>query len=325
MQGLVHGLGYVALRSPRVEAWRAFAGAWLGMEVVEGRATGSLALRLDERAHRFLIEPGEQAGLVALGLDVGNAAGLAAVAERLDRAGIAHRSGSGTEAAARAVEGLIIGADPEGNRIEFFHGLASARTRFSPGRPMGGFRTGALGSGHAVLLVRDFAAQSRFWREVLGCGVSDFHGEPFPAEFLHMNARHHTIGLIGTEGATGVHHLMVEYQHLDDLGRAYDIALRSPESIGVSLGRHLNDHVTSFYARSPDGTLIEVGWAGRLIDPAHWQAEELASPSLWGHVRHWLPAERRARAEQMTLAMGEAGVRAPVHVSRSGAFELPPD
>ena len=294
------------------------------MQALPGWLPDSLRLRIDERAFRYLIVKGERPALDVLGFDVGDEAGMAHIARRLEAAGKAVERSAGEQAALRSVDGLMATTDAEGNRVEFFHGLADAADAFSPGRPIGGFRSGALGPGHAVLLVHDFAAQSRFYREVLGCGVSDFHAEPFPAEFLHVNARHHTVGLIGTDAAPGVHHLMCEYEHLDDLGRAYDIALRNPDSIGVSLGRHLNDHVTSFYLRAPDGFLIELGWAGRLIDPASWVPEELASPSLWGHVRHWLPAERRARAESMTRAMGDAGVRAPVHVTRSGAFEWPP-
>ena len=55
---------------------------------------------------------------------------------------------------------------------------------------------------------------------------------------------------------------MLEYLDWDDVGRAYDMALERPESIGVSLGRHANDHVTSFYLRTPDGWMLELGWAG---------------------------------------------------------------
>jgi 2,3-dihydroxybiphenyl 1,2-dioxygenase len=322
--GPIRALGYVGLRSVDPSAWAAFAPEAMGMQATRGRLPDSVWLRVDEHVCRYLIVKGDRPALDVLGFDVGDEAGLAQITRRLEAAGKVVDRPSREHCALRAVDGLIATTDAEGNPVEFFHGLAKADSAFVPGRPIGGFRSGGLGPGHAVLLVHDFAAQSRFYREVLGCGVSDFHAEPFPAEFLHVNARHHTVGLIGTEGAPGVHHLMCEYEHLDDLGRAYDIALRNPESIGVSLGRHLNDHVTSFYLRAPDGFLIELGWAGRLIDPESWVPEELASPSLWGHVRHWLPAERRARAEAMTRAMGDAGVRAPVHVTRSGAFEWPP-
>ena len=44
--------------------------------------------------------------------------------------------------------------------------------------------------------------------------------------------------------------------------------------------------MTSFYARTPGGFMMEYGWGGRVVDPATWQAVEMHSgPSLWGHER----------------------------------------
>jgi hypothetical protein len=40
------------------------------------------------------------------------------------------------------------------------------------------------------------------------------------------------------------------------------------DRIGVRLGRHSNDYMTSFHARTPDAFMIEYGWGGRSIDPA---------------------------------------------------------
>ncbi|MCY1448072.1 2,3-dihydroxybiphenyl 1,2-dioxygenase [compost metagenome] len=104
---------------------------------------------------------------------------------------------------------------------------------------------------------------------------------------------------------------MLEYRDFDDLGRAYDIALERPESIGVTLGRHINDHVTSFYLKNPDGWMLELGWAGRTIGP-DWQVEELEGMSLWGHDRTWLPPDKREEARQILKELARKGVRVPV-------------
>ena len=48
-----------------------------------------------------------------------------------------------------------------------------------------------------------------------------------------------------------MHHMMVELFSLDDVGQAYDVALGEPDRIGVTLGRHTNDFMTSFYAKTP--------------------------------------------------------------------------
>ena len=47
-------------------------------------------------------------------------------------------------------------------------------------RPISGFRTGALGMGHAVMHVADVALLLPFYRDVLGFHVSDYGLTPYP-------------------------------------------------------------------------------------------------------------------------------------------------
>ncbi len=116
--------------------------------------------------------------------------------------------------------------------------------------------------GHAVLTIERLDDVLPFYRDLLGFGLSDYILKPFRAFFFHVNPRHHSLAFIET-GRTGVHHLMVELFSLDDVGQGYDIALMDKDSIGVTLGRHTNDHVTSFYSRSPSDFMVEYGWGGR--------------------------------------------------------------
>jgi hypothetical protein len=60
---------------------------------------------------------------------------------------------------------------------------------------------------------------------------------------------------------------MVELFSFDDVGQAYDLALAEEGRINVTLGRHINDEVTSFYSNSPSGFMVEYGWGGRIIEP----------------------------------------------------------
>src|SRR5205823_7025438 len=99
--------------------------------------------------------------------------------------------------------------------------------------------------------------------------LSDYIEKPFRAYFYHVNARHHSLALIET-GKNGMHHLMVELFSLDDVGQSYDIALTQQDRVGVTLGRHTNDLMTSFYAKTPSSFMMECGWGGREIDPATW-------------------------------------------------------
>ena len=168
--------------------------------------------------------------------------------------------------------------------------------------------------GHAVLTVERLDDVAPFYTDVLGFQLSDYILRPFNAYFFHVNPRHHSLAFIAT-GKNGIHHLMVELCYLDDVGQAYDLALRQPETIGTTLGRHTNDQVTSFYSWSPSKFLVEYGWGGRSIDPQGWTPHErVDGPSLWGHDRMWLTPEGREEARDLRIGVAEAGGRVPLHV-----------
>ena len=308
----IESLGYAGVSATDVGAWKAFAADVLGLQVRE-IATG-LALRMDERIHRILVHSGAANGIAYLGWDVGEREQLAAAARELAGRGVSVQRATGLENEARGVDEMFHFADPLGNRIELFCGLASAANAFAPPRPTAGFRTGALGFGHAVLMVPRIEDLLPFYRDVLGMKLSDYTNVPFRAVFLHVNARHHSLALLET-GQAGLHHLMIEGLSIDDLGRAYDAALEH-NVVRVTLGRHTNDHVLSFYAASPSGFMVEYGWGGRSVDDATWKVEEMVhGPSFWGHERAWLGEEKRAEARELRLRAAAAGMRAPVHVA----------
>jgi 2,3-dihydroxybiphenyl 1,2-dioxygenase len=257
------------------------------------------------------------------GWEVQDAADLEALAARLEQAGVAVTAEPRTLADARRVRGLISFSDPAGNRLEAFYGAEIDDTPFSPGRSISGFRTGPLGLGHAVLTVENIDAMMPFYVDLLGFGLSDYITKPFRAYFFHVNARHHSLAMIET-GTNGMHHLMMELFSLDDVGQAYDIAQTQQDRVSVTLGRHTNDFMTSFYCKSPSAFMIECGWGGREIDRANWQPVEMFDgPSLWGHERVWLPPADREVAREMRMHAAASGLRAPVQVI-AGNFELMP-
>jgi 2,3-dihydroxybiphenyl 1,2-dioxygenase len=309
----LEALGYVGIRSNKLEDWGAYATRFLGMQLVE--ETGStLTLRMDDRKQRVIVNADTDGGAGFYGWEVGDAAALDALGVRLERSGIAVARASAALADERRVKDLIVFTDPIGNRLEAFHGAEITGEPFRPGRSISGFRTGPLGMGHAVLTVARLEDVLPFYRDVLGFRLSDYILKPFKAFFFHVNPRHHSLAFLET-GKNGVHHLMVELFSLDDVGQAYDIALTDPDSIGSTFGRHTNDHVTSFYSWSPSGFMVEYGWGGRLVEPGNWTAEEYTvGPSLWGHDRAWMPEEKRAEARAMRMKLAADGVRQPVQV-----------
>lgn len=321
-QSRVQSLGYVGFGSSALGDWRDFGTGLLGLQAIETSAS-LLSFRMDDRKQRIVIDRALPDGDRFFGWEVADAAALDALAARLDAAGVPVTSEPAARADARRVRALISFHDPAGNRLEAFHGAEIADTPFAPGRAISGFRTGVLGLGHAVLTVERIDAVMPFYVDLLGFGLSDYMLRPFRAYFFHINARHHSLALIET-GRDGMHHLMVEMFSLDDVGQSYDIAQTQDDRIGVTLGRHTNDFMTSFYAKTPSSFMIECGWGGREINPASWQSVELMDgPSLWGHERVWLPPQDRALAREMRLRAAAEGRRAPVQVIAGNYNRLP--
>ena len=308
--GLI-ALGYIGVRSTRLDDWSSYATGLLGMQQVD-RGGGVRAYRMDDHKQRLIVTGDEGEGLAFLGWEVADGSALAALAARIEAHGVAVRRAPRALADERHVSDLIVFHDPAGNRLEAFHGPQLASDRFQPGRPISGFRTGALGMGHAVLNVVDVEPLLPFYRDVLGFHVSDYGLTPYKLYFFHLNGRHHSFAMVGS-GRQGLHHFMVELCSLDDVGQGYDLAQLEDGRVAYTLGRHTNDHMTSFYSHSPSGFFVEYGWGGRVIDPATWEPHEtFDGPSFWGHERLYMEPEGRARLRDMRLSAAARGVRAPL-------------
>ena len=276
----IQAFGYLGVGSSDLDDWTTFATRGVGMQVVD-RAGSMRAFRMDDRKQRLFIDRAIAPGTQVFGWEVTNAAALDSLAARLDRAGVAVRHENAALADERCVAGLISFADPAGNRLEAFHGAGIADTPFKPGRDVSGFRTGPQGMGHTLLMVPDVDAALAFYKDLLGFRISDFILSPVKAYFMHVNPRHHSVALVGAP-VRAMHHLLVEYFQLDDVGQGYDLVQPTPEKIAVTLGRHSNDLMTSYYMRTPSEILVECGWGGREVDDSPPVQLESAA-SFWGH------------------------------------------
>ena len=309
----LQSLGYFGVGASDLDDWRSFGTGLVGFQAVE-KSRSLLSFRMDDRKQRVVIDKSLPEGSRFFGWELANARAVDDLAAHLERASISVTREPAHLADARHVDGLISFNDPAGNRLEAFHGAHIDTTPFRPGRSISGFRTGPLGLGHAVLTVKNLDQVMPFYTDVLGFGLTDYILSPFRAFFFHINGRHHSLALIET-GRDGMHHLMVELFSLDDVGQAYDIVLGQPDKISVTLGRHTNDSMTSFYAKTPSGFAVECGWGGREIDPVGWQAQEYTEgPSIWGHDRAWLTPEGREQAREMRMRAAADGFRRPVQV-----------
>jgi len=309
----IRALSYVRLPARELTGWAEFGSDLLGLHLAASGAD-ELAFRMDQRPERIVVDTRAE-GRNVLGWEADTPTDLDVLGARIDAAGAPVRSLSSAECARRHVGAGIVFADPDGNRNEVGTGYAEVDDAFRPGRAISGFRTGDLGLGHVVLLSPRADQLVAFYREVLGFGLSDYVTAPFEAFFLHVNARHHSLALIQAEQSR-IHHVMLEFDSLDDVGQGYDLAQERDDRVAVTLGRHSNDHMTSFYAASPSGQMVECGWGGLSIDPEAWcPVELLDGPSLWGHDRAWLSAKERYAIRQRQIAAAARGVRHPVHVS----------
>ena len=318
----VQALGYVGVAAQSLEDWADFGTRFLGMQLAD-RSNRRLAMRMDDRKQRLIIEDEGRNGLGYLGWETADKAALDALGARLEKHGVAVTRGDGALCVERRVRELIRFQDPLGNQLEAFWGAEETTEPFKPGRAISGFRTGPLGMGHAVLHVEDVDQLVPFYSEVMGFHTSDWMVKPFRAHFFHVNPRHHSLALIQT-GRKGFHHFMVELYSLDDMGQGFDIVSGMDDKAITSIGRHTNDHMTSFYTKTPSDFGVEYGWGGRHVQPgSHEPGEMVNGGSLWGHDRLAVPADEKARMRESRLAAADKGVRQPVNVTE-GNYRLMP-
>jgi 2,3-dihydroxybiphenyl 1,2-dioxygenase len=316
-------LGYVGVRAKDLGDWASYGSGLLGLQPID-KSRSTLAFRMDDRKQRIIVDADGGEGIGFFGWEMADAAALDAIAAHLEQNGIKVAQGTRALADERHVKDLIVFNDPLGNRLEIFHGGETTSEPFKPGRAISGFRTGPLGLGHVVLNVDSRETIDKlmeFYRGILGFRLTDYYDHPFVARFLHLNPRHHSLAFIQT-GKNAVHHIMMEVFSFDDVGQGYDLALGEKDRIGVTLGRHTSDFITSFYSWTPSAFMVEYGWGARSIDVSTWQASERKEgPSMWGHERVWLSEEDRAKARALRLKNAENGFRRPVQVIE-GNYEV---
>jgi 2,3-dihydroxybiphenyl 1,2-dioxygenase len=174
-------------------------------------------------------------------------------------------------------------------RNELVMGLGRAAEPFASTLMPGGFRTGNMGLGHAVLSIADAKGAASFYRDVLGMRLSqDLEVSIGPIEiggiFLHCNPRHHSLALFQMPTRGRMHHFMIEANDMRDVGRAWERAKQMNVPITLTLGQHPEpDCMVSFYAMTPSGFDFEIGAHGRLIDPDNFTPVTLHATSDWGH------------------------------------------
>ena len=294
-------LGYLGIGVSDLARWEHFATKVLGLEINGADADGSAFLRMDEYHHRFILQPGGADDLAFVGWEVRDQAALNEIAARLRADGIEITAATAQEARARRVVEYLKLKDPSGISTEIYFGpLMTFEQPFKSPRPLSGFVTGELGMGHIVVRVDDSARSLHFYRDLLGLRISDFidmrsrrGGEAISLTFMHCNPRHHSIAFGVIPAPKRLMHFMLQCRQVDDVGSTYYLCQDQGVEISGTIGRHTNDHMMSFYMRTPSGFEVEYGWGARIVDDVTWQVQKHEAPSIWGHRGSLTPSSRK--------------------------------
>lgn len=279
----IYGLGYLRVRSDKVDEWCRLAERVVGMMVDEHAA--GVYLRMDERVARIVVEVPAVDSVdradVVLGWECRNEHAWRSARELVEKAGLPTTSLSSTPWARE----VFRFDDPSGQACDCFYGgkIEPVRQFISPTGVS--FVTGDQAMGHVTLFARDYDASVDFYEKALGFQLRETIDTQIRAAFLSPNGREHSLALIASE-ATAVHHLMIEVTELDSVGRAMDRCFDGEAPVTLSIGRHWNDYMISFYLRSPAGFEIEYGFGGRKVSGQDWTRVEqggVGGSSYWGH------------------------------------------
>ena len=292
----IKSLGYIGISSQQTGAWREFACGVIGLEDVSARCNAQqdeAYFKMDDHPYRLFVSPGDTESLQVCGWETNSAEGLQEVADALSQAGVDFTWGDSALIARRRVQNVLCFQDPSGNNHEAFWGVVSDFRKFNSAAGVEHFVTGEQGMGHVVLPAPNFDETVAFLSDVLGFGLSDLMKLRFTSDpdepvtrlwFMHCNQRHHSLGLFEMPMPAGCVHMMLEVNDVDEVGRCNDRRIAADVKLTGTLGRHANDHMVSFYMRSPSGFDIEIGAEGRIVDDwSAYQVFESTVPSFWGH------------------------------------------
>lgn len=296
----VRSLGYIVAETTDLDRWREFGANVMGLMPAASPRDDVVLFRMDDRPFRIWVQKGEQDRFIAPGWELLNRQEFDEVIERLKAAGRPVEIADVMEARARHVDALARSSDPAGHPFEIYFGRHYDYAPLISPVGISRFVTGDngdMGLGHVVLTALNFEETHAFYKDVFGFGDTDLGrfylaggGPEDPGvgfAFLHArNGRHHSLALGQMpESPNGAVHIMVEVGTLEDVGRTYDRVLKSKGKwkLSATLGRHVNDKMTSFYIQTPSGFDVEYGWNGLVIDPDTWIPTTSMSVSDWGH------------------------------------------
>jgi 2,3-dihydroxybiphenyl 1,2-dioxygenase len=290
----IYGIAYVGYESPNAKQMRDFGPEVFAFGLNESRADDSVYLTMDDREYRIAVHPGEVDRMAYIGLEMKDKWAWENGVETLRSAGFEVTVGDTDLEAQRGVYGVAQFEDPAGWPHELVYGHAYTTGGWrGGGRPHAGFQSEKYGLGHTVLSAANHDEVDRYCRDTMGYrwyvqgvrkGFASFW------RFNNNNLSHNIAYAINPnhkygDTATSVPHIGVYCNTLDDVGIAWDVVSEQyPERVKMTLGRHMQDPVVSFYTKTPAGFVIEYIWGEDLDIPNDSYVERRATKlSIWGH------------------------------------------
>jgi catechol-2,3-dioxygenase len=270
--GTISEVGYVSLGTRDLKASIDHAEKFLGLRVTETTADKAY-LAAQDTHHELVYVKSEQDGADHFGLLAPNSDELAAIREKVARAGYRVLAEQPIEEYAEAGFAFV---GPEG----YTWHVHQAADRFD-------VRAGGVGVdrfGHINLKVNDSVAQRNFLVDVFGLKVSDQIGEDV-AFFLRCNPDNHGIAVMKRPDVA-LHHHAWQAESIADLGRLGDRLIANGSRLVWGPVRHGAGHNIAAYYLEPAGGIVEVyADMEQIFDPdrgvKHWDPEDLRWINQW--------------------------------------------
>jgi catechol-2,3-dioxygenase len=273
----VRRLGHATLTTPDLDAQVAYYTDVVGLTVVE-RDKKRVILASRQGLEAIALEPGAANALSKLAFQVAPGSDLGDLVRELAKHGVKAERRHGISP---GVAEAVAFTDPKGTLIEVFSDYAFAAEDRSQLGVM------PLKLGHVAYRVRDVQQVVRFYCDVLGFRVSDWHGDTFA--FLRCGPDHHTVNFVFDE-VPQLHHIAFEVKDWAEIQKACEWLAKNNIRLVWGPGRHIIGHNIAIYHRNADKVRVEFftemdqmkDEALGYFDPRPWHQDRPQRPKVWG-------------------------------------------
>jgi catechol-2,3-dioxygenase len=272
----VRRLGHATLTTPDLDAQVAYYTDVVGLTVVE-RDKKRVILASRQGLEAIALEPGAANALSKLAFQVAPGSDLGDLVRELAKHGVKAERRHGISP---GVAEAVAFTDPKGTLIEIFSDYAFAEEDRSQIGVM------PLKLGHVAYRVRDVQQVVRFYCDVLGFRVSDWHGDTFA--FLRCGPDHHTVNFVFDE-VPQLHHIAFEVKDWAEIQKACEWLAKNNIRLVWGPGRHIIGHNVAAYHRNADNVRVELfcemdqmkDEALGYFDPRPWHQDRPQRPKTW--------------------------------------------